>query len=81
MRPSPSSPVPLQLTVIVDRAACCGYGVCAEICPSVYKLDDNGIVYVESDLVPAGLEKAAKEAAAACPQGAIATEEKTGAQR
>jgi ferredoxin len=80
MQHSPSSPVPLRLRVIVDRAACCGYGVCAEICPGVYKLDDNGIVYAESEFVPAGLEKAAKEAAAACPQGALATEEQTGAQ-
>ncbi|WP_376715244.1 ferredoxin [Janibacter limosus] len=22
---------------------CCGYGICAEICPSVFKLDDRGI--------------------------------------
>ena len=35
-----------KLKVVIDKAACCGYGVCAEICPQVYKLDDKGIVYV-----------------------------------
>ena len=32
-----------KLKVVIDKAACCGYGVCAEICPQVYKLDDNGM--------------------------------------
>lgn len=38
--------------VIVDRSRCCGYGLCAAICPDVYKLDGDGIVYLESEHVP-----------------------------
>ena len=60
-----------KLKVVVDKQACCAYGLCAEICPDVYKLDDNGIVFVENDIVPEGMEELAQEGADACPQLAI----------
>lgn len=60
-----------KLKVVINKPACCGYGVCAEICPEVYKLDENGIVYVEDDIVPDGMEARAREGADACPQSAI----------
>lgn len=63
------------LRVIVDRGRCCGYGLCAQLCPEVYKLDENGLVYVESELVPGGLEEEAREGATACPAEALVIEE------
>jgi len=60
-----------KLKVVINKPACCGYGVCAEICPEVYLLDENGIVYVDNEIVPEGLEDAAREGADACPQNAI----------
>jgi ferredoxin len=63
--------VPTRLRVIADRGACCGYGVCAEICPEIYQVDDIGIVKLLQEIVPEGLETKAKEAAAACPQSAL----------
>ena len=60
--------------VIIERSRCCGYGLCAAICPDVYKLDANGIVYLENELVPEGMEDAAIEGAAACPAEAIRVE-------
>jgi len=60
-----------KLKVVINKPACCGYGVCAEICPDVYKLDENGIVYVENEIVPDGMEDLAREGADACPQAAI----------
>lgn len=60
-----------RLKVVIDKPACCGYGICAEICPDVYKLDENGIVYVEDEIVPEGLEDSAREGAEACPQSAL----------
>jgi ferredoxin len=63
-----------KLKVVINKAACCGYGICAEICPEVYKLDANGIVYVDSEIVPEGLEQSAREGAEACPQAALAIE-------
>ncbi|MRV70506.1 ferredoxin [Duganella sp. FT92W] len=66
---------PIQLRVVVDRGSCCGYGLCAAICPEVYKLDEGGLVYVDSELVPAGLEESAREGAVACPAEALKIEE------
>ncbi|MCY4756577.1 ferredoxin [Pelomonas aquatica] len=63
-----------KFRVIADRSRCCGYGLCAQVCPTVYKLDSDGLVYLDSDLVPAGLEEEAKEGAAACPAEALAVE-------
>jgi ferredoxin len=62
---------PTRLRVIADRSACCGYGVCAEICPEIYQVDDIGIVKLLEEIVPRGLETKAKEAAGACPQSAL----------
>lgn len=61
-----------KLKVVINKPACCGYGVCNEICPEVFKLDENGIVYVENEIVPEGLEDRAREGADACPQSALA---------
>ncbi|MDE2465027.1 MAG: ferredoxin [Alphaproteobacteria bacterium] len=63
-----------RFKVVIDKAACCGYGICAEICPDIYKLDAGGMVYVEEPIVPQGLEEKAREGAEACPQSALAIE-------
>jgi ferredoxin len=60
-----------KLRVIADRSACCGYGVCAELCPEIYKVDDIGVVIVLMDFVPQGLEVKAREGASACPTNAL----------
>jgi ferredoxin len=60
-----------RLYVRVDPSRCCGYTSCAEVGPEVYKLDEQGFSYVESDVVPPGLEAKAREGAAICPEGAI----------
>jgi len=69
---------PVRLRVVVNRSACCGYGVCAEICPEIYGLDENGIVTLKTEWVPPGLEQKAREGAQACPQTALAVEEVPG---
>jgi len=60
-----------RFEVVADRGRCCGYGLCAAICPSVYKLDADGLVYLDSKIVPPELEEEAREGAAACPAEAI----------
>lgn len=57
--------------VIIERSKCCGYGLCAALCPEIYKLDEGGIAYVDSELVPDALLETAREGAAACPAEAI----------
>jgi ferredoxin len=73
--PPPARPPGTRLKAVAERAACCGYGLCAEICPQVFKLDANGFVTIAVDTIAAELEAQAREAAAACPQSALAIEE------
>jgi len=68
------SPSAGTLRVVADRSRCCGYGLCAQVCPEVYKLDADGLVYLDSDIVPPGLEEEAREGAAACPAEALVVE-------
>lgn len=64
-----------MLRVIADRSRCCGYGLCAQMCPELYKLDGDGLIALETDQVPEGMEAEAREGAAACPAEAIVIEE------
>ncbi|QWV13845.1 ferredoxin [Marinobacter adhaerens] len=64
-----------SLRAVADRAACCGYGLCAAICPEVFKLDEDGLVYFEDDKVTPELEESAREGVEACPAEAIWLEE------
>jgi ferredoxin len=66
--------VPGSLRVVADRSRCCGYGLCAQVCPQVYKLDADGMVYVDDASVPPELEADAREGAAACPAEALLVE-------
>lgn len=63
------------LRAVADRGACCGYGLCAAICPEVFKLDGDGLVYFDDDKVGGELEETAREAVEACPAEAIWLEE------
>jgi ferredoxin len=72
--PMTNEPAKAVLRVFTDRSRCCGYGLCAQVCPQVYKLDADGLVYLDSDIVPPGLEEEAREGAAACPAEALRVE-------
>jgi ferredoxin len=63
------------LYVKVDPSRCCGYSTCAEVSPEVYKLDEQGFAYVDSEVVPSGLAAKAREGAAICPERAISVGE------
>jgi ferredoxin len=62
---------PAPLYVRVDPSRCCGYTSCAEVSPEVFKLDEQGFAYVDSDVVPPGLGAKAREGAVICPERAI----------
>jgi ferredoxin len=64
-----------RFKAVVDRSRCCGYGLCAAVCPELYKLDADGLVYLDNDQVPEALLEDAREGAAACPAEAIWLEE------
>ncbi len=50
---------------------CIGDGICAEICPEVFEMGDDGLAHVIAEDVPAGAEDKAKEAADSCPVSVI----------
>jgi ferredoxin len=55
----------------IDRTLCTGCGLCAQLCPRVFSLDNEGIaVAIEGD-VPAELEFSCRDAAGSCPVSAI----------
>ncbi|WP_024822113.1 MULTISPECIES: ferredoxin [Aminobacterium] len=58
--------------VTLDRNECIGCGVCAQICPEVFSLDeDAGVAKV---MKPEGAE-CVRDAADSCPVGCISVEE------
>lgn len=58
--------------VQVDDNLCQGYGVCAQIAPEIFELDDDGYAVVPAGTpVPEGMEEKVREAATACPAVAI----------
>jgi ferredoxin len=69
-----SSTKGMMLRVSAERSRCCGYGLCAQLAPQVYKLDENGLVYMDSETFSLDLEEEAREGAAACPAEAIIVE-------
>ena len=56
----------------VDEDSCIGYGLCAETCPAVFFLREDGLAEAKSGAVPEEEESAAEAAKDGCPTGAIA---------
>ena len=57
--------------LVVDRIACDGFGMCAELLPELIDLDDWGYPIVRDGGVPDALLGHARRAAAVCPVLAI----------
>jgi ferredoxin len=51
----------------IDRIACDGFGMCAELLPELIELDDWGYPIVRAGGVPDALLDHAKRAVAVCP--------------
>lgn len=54
----------------VDSQLCTGCGPCEEICPQVFKIE-NDMSVVKVTVVPPEAEDSCREAAESCPTGAI----------
>lgn len=66
----------MGLHVSVDTDECVGHGRCYEIAPDVFRADDHGHSVVISAHVADALADVARQAAAACPEEAIAISER-----
>jgi ferredoxin len=53
--------------ISIDRIACDGRGICAELLPELIELDDWGYPIVRAGDVPAALHDLARRSVAACP--------------
>lgn len=58
----------------IDRDGCIGCGLCADTCPEVFRMADDGYAEVYTDPVPAEVEDTAKEAEDSCPVSVITVE-------
>lgn len=60
----------------IDRDGCISCGLCASICPKVFRMnDDDGLAEVIADEVPEEFEEAAVECQENCPTSVITVEE------
>ncbi len=55
----------------IDREGCIGCGLCADTCPNVFRMADDGLAEAFVRDVPAQEEAAAQEAADGCPVSVI----------
>ncbi|MGW2618974.1 ferredoxin [Streptomyces sp. NPDC001500] len=62
-------------TLRIDRIACTGHGLCAELLPELIDLDEWGYPIAVHPTVPEGLRTHARRAVAACPRLALHTDD------
>ena len=58
----------------VNEELCTGCGPCEEICPEVFKIEDD-LSHVQTNLVPSDAEESCREAMEECPTDAISIED------
>jgi ferredoxin len=63
------------MRAIVDQDLCIGCGLCADLCPEVFELDDDDKAQAIADEVPEEAEEACRDAVEQCPVEAIKIEE------
>lgn len=59
------------MKVWADIARCEGHGQCAAVAPEIFELDDDAVVRIVADDVPASAREQARAAVEACPVAAF----------
>ncbi|MDL5155639.1 ferredoxin [Actinomycetospora termitidis] len=62
------------MRIVADHGRCEGHGLCADVAPEVYDLDDEAVVVVRHETVPEGLRRPAENGARVCPVAALRVE-------
>ena len=55
------------MKAVINRDGCIACELCAETCPEVFRMGEDGPAEAYVDEIPNEVEEAAKEAAEACP--------------
>ena len=63
------------MRVEVDRDACEANAVCVGLVPEVFELDDEDVLHIKVDDVPAGLADSVRHAVRSCPKAALSLRE------
>jgi len=58
----------------VDKSLCFGCGICVDVCPDVFEMNDDNTAQARPGSVPADAVDACRDAASQCPQAAIQIE-------
>lgn len=62
------------MKALIDRSGCIGCGLCAQTCPEVFEIEDDGLAAVHEDPVPSAVEEETTEARDNCPVSVISIE-------
>ena len=61
--------------VVVDRDACEANAVCVGLVPEVFEVDDDDVLHIKLDVIPANLADSVRHAVRSCPKAALTIEE------
>lgn len=62
------------MKVKIDKELCSGDEICVDICPEVFKMEDD-VAVVQMETVPEDLKERCREAVDECPSEAITVED------